>query len=155
MQNKLWKGSFGNTAVKVWKQQTRFYWVCSWEISHSPGLSANVSLKSRYYNCFSLYRNRHVLSWKHYCRERVALNWPFALHSSWWDVSSFGINTRGKRIKPIKMIFLMIQIVKKRQAGAELPCLFYNIVKTYINNVMTKRVFGSLKPGKTQTSKTS
>ena len=39
---------FGNTASKVWKQQTRFYWVCSWEIMAdatsltppSPGLSA-------------------------------------------------------------------------------------------------------------------
>ena len=26
------KGSFGNTVSKAWKQQTRFYWVCSWEI---------------------------------------------------------------------------------------------------------------------------
>ena len=44
------KGSFGNTASKAWKQQTRFYWVCSWEIlayatsltSTSPELSASA-----------------------------------------------------------------------------------------------------------------
>ena len=42
------KRSFENTASKVWKQQTQFYWVCSWEIMAdatslkppSPGLSA-------------------------------------------------------------------------------------------------------------------
>ena len=42
-QNNLLKGSFGNTASKVWKQQTRFYWVCSWEImADATSLTSSV-----------------------------------------------------------------------------------------------------------------
>ena len=48
--NNLKKRSFGKTASRVWKQQTRFYWVCSWGIMAdatslmppSPRLSATV-----------------------------------------------------------------------------------------------------------------
>ena len=44
------KRSFGNTASKAWKQQTWFYWVCSWQIMAyatsltppSPELSATA-----------------------------------------------------------------------------------------------------------------
>ena len=28
----IWNEILGNTASKVWKQQSQFYWVCSWEI---------------------------------------------------------------------------------------------------------------------------
>ena len=59
------KGSFGNTASKAWKQQTRFYWVCSWEIMAyatslmppSPELSA--TLLSNTGKCWTLQSQRN------------------------------------------------------------------------------------------------
>ena len=55
-------GSFGNTSSKAWKQQTRFYWVCSWEIMTDatfltpPSPELSVSLLSN--KCWALQSQR-------------------------------------------------------------------------------------------------